>query len=318
MVDIEASQDEIRKSRYVLCNPYAHLDVDDDGNGVYSALPATERQRARKEKYDKQNPYMHEEILSPVKERASFSYENTRGLLSDVLLSKARKMSIANRARLLRETIWNRKIELYENPEELDPVDLLDPVNALNFLGITVEEVDGLGGDVKNGSEIEADALYDQNEKLVQLSARMPFQASRFTAAHELGHVMMHNHPMPHRDRDVNGAAAPKGGIEREANIFASEFLMPEKLIRNRFEQNFGKAPLFLTEEVMFALRKDSSLSPREAFGHKNKLTKLLASSSRFGSDEVIPLATQFRVSITAMAIRLEELSLVDLSDFKK
>lgn len=45
----------------------------------------------------------------------------------------------------------------------------------------------------------------------------------RFTLAYELGHLIMHLHTQPKYDRDLS----------HEANLFAAEFLMPEKDIRN-------------------------------------------------------------------------------------
>lgn len=48
----------------------------------------------------------------------------------------------------------------------------------------------------------------------------------RFTLAYELGHLIMHQFTSPSLDRDVN----------HEANLFASEFLMPEKYIKEDFK----------------------------------------------------------------------------------
>ncbi|MFO0357649.1 MAG: XRE family transcriptional regulator [Sphingobacteriaceae bacterium] len=45
----------------------------------------------------------------------------------------------------------------------------------------------------------------------------------RFTLAYELGHLIMHLHTEPKYDRDLS----------HEANLFAAEFLMPEKEIKN-------------------------------------------------------------------------------------
>lgn len=46
----------------------------------------------------------------------------------------------------------------------------------------------------------------------------MPKDRSRFTLAHELGHMVMHKHPTP--------------DLEAQAHQFASEFLMPERDVR--------------------------------------------------------------------------------------
>jgi Zn-dependent peptidase ImmA (M78 family)/transcriptional regulator with XRE-family HTH domain len=55
---------------------------------------------------------------------------------------------------------------------------------------------------------------------LFVLNAGQPGDRERFTLAHELGHIVMH------------GVPAPSGEAEREADEFASEFLMPAAEIR--------------------------------------------------------------------------------------
>lgn len=64
---------------------------------------------------------------------------------------------------------------------------------------------------------------------LSELAARR-----RFTIAHELGHYILHKKKdeklYAHRDTGESGR------IESEANIFASNILMPEELVRNALE----------------------------------------------------------------------------------
>ncbi len=78
----------------------------------------------------------------------------------------------------------------------------------------------------------------------------------RFTIAHELAHYILHrngNKLYAHRDSDVEGVI--KSSIEREANFFAANVLMPEKLIEEKVEdvkQGVGdKVPNFvLVKEI--------------------------------------------------------------------
>ena len=57
----------------------------------------------------------------------------------------------------------------------------------------------------------------------------------RFTIAHELAHYILHKNQSEiiyaHRD------AGQTGGIETEANIFASNILMPEELVRQALNE---------------------------------------------------------------------------------
>jgi Zn-dependent peptidase ImmA (M78 family) len=60
----------------------------------------------------------------------------------------------------------------------------------------------------------------------------------RFTAAHELGHAVLHIGTMSSFQPDTQAALfeadEPKDPIEREANQFAAELLMPEEIVRAR------------------------------------------------------------------------------------
>lgn len=73
----------------------------------------------------------------------------------------------------------------------------------------------------------------------------------RFTIAHELAHYVLHRngHTLyAHRDGDVEGVI--KSSIEREANFFAANVLMPEHLIKEKVEDIkhdvWGKVPNFV------------------------------------------------------------------------
>jgi len=61
----------------------------------------------------------------------------------------------------------------------------------------------------------------------------------RFTIAHELGHLRLHGYTAPHADRGFQvrfrNAESSTGSVfeEIEANQFAAELLMPEKLVRH-------------------------------------------------------------------------------------
>lgn len=80
------------------------------------------------------------------------------------------------------------------------------------------------------------------NSKAFVLKIRESFETAlkyygdaraRFTVAHELGHLFLShpgNQPRVHADNRVDGSLA-NPELEKEANIFASEFLMPSDLV---------------------------------------------------------------------------------------
>lgn len=59
----------------------------------------------------------------------------------------------------------------------------------------------------------------------------------RFTIAHELAHYILHRNEsrlFAHRDMTADGASI--SSMEQEANYFAANVLMPEKLVREKVE----------------------------------------------------------------------------------
>lgn len=71
-----------------------------------------------------------------------------------------------------------------------------------------------------DAKEVDAFSMWWNGTPFVFLNTQKSGEHSRFDAAHELGHLIMHRHGQPH------GLEA-----EKEANAFASAFLMPAKSI---------------------------------------------------------------------------------------
>jgi Zn-dependent peptidase ImmA (M78 family)/DNA-binding XRE family transcriptional regulator len=64
---------------------------------------------------------------------------------------------------------------------------------------------------------MDAFSFWNDGQAFIFLNTIKTVERSRFDAAHELGHLVLHNHGLP-RGKDA----------EKEANAFASAFLMPE------------------------------------------------------------------------------------------
>ncbi|HWQ25108.1 MAG TPA: ImmA/IrrE family metallo-endopeptidase, partial [Gaiellaceae bacterium] len=70
-----------------------------------------------------------------------------------------------------------------------------------------------------------------------------PFRRFRFTIAHEIGHWVCHclegraPNPEPSYCRPVDLTDAADRTLEREANVFAAELLMPEPAVREAWEE---------------------------------------------------------------------------------
>ena len=82
--------------------------------------------------------------------------------------------------------------------------------------------------------------FWSGNVGLAFVKAEDILSRRRFTAAHELGHAVLHRDRMGRFRADANiaeGADEPDDEMEREANRFAVELLMPEELIRARAKE---------------------------------------------------------------------------------
>jgi Zn-dependent peptidase ImmA (M78 family) len=114
-----------------------------------------------------------------------------------------------------------------------------------------------------------------------------------------------------HRDKPLDGSPASADRVEVEANKFATLFLMPARLVRTRFAELFQAQTFELTEESAFALAGCSLSDFQRSHRTHRHVSRAVASAPRFNGRHFTPLCEQFRVSREAMAIRLEELSLV-------
>jgi Zn-dependent peptidase ImmA (M78 family) len=101
------------------------------------------------------------------------------------------------------------------------------PVEAIaeDLLGLYVEEVDldGVSG-----------LLYPA-ERLIQVNANDVPARRRFTLAHEVGHwvcQVQEGRGAPLMCRATDLAPGADRALEREANVFAAELLMPEDALR--------------------------------------------------------------------------------------
>jgi Zn-dependent peptidase ImmA (M78 family)/DNA-binding XRE family transcriptional regulator len=88
-------------------------------------------------------------------------------------------------------------------------------------------------------AEVDAFSLWRATTPFVFLNTMKSAERSRFDAAHELGHLVLHRH-----------AGAPQGReAEQEANRFASAFLMPRGSV-------FAVAPVFPSLDRLIELKR--------------------------------------------------------------
>ena len=84
--------------------------------------------------------------------------------------------------------------------------------------------------------------------KMIHINAAAPLPEQRFTCAHELGHVFLHpkiNTPFLHRNTLLS-----VDRIEREANAFAVELLIPDEMMEDGLTIYKAAAVCGVPEEV--------------------------------------------------------------------
>jgi Zn-dependent peptidase ImmA (M78 family) len=83
----------------------------------------------------------------------------------------------------------------------------------------------------------------DRKRTVIGVNADHHANRQNFTIAHELGHILLHDFHDVHVDRKfkvwLRSEASSKGTDteEKEANLFAAEFLMPARLLAKDVEQ---------------------------------------------------------------------------------
>ena len=86
---------------------------------------------------------------------------------------------------------------------------------------------------------------------------------------------------------------------------------MPRKLIKACFETRFLTDNFALNEDTGFALTRGNSPDLLKKCDSLRDLSRILAKAESYNGVRFNSLASQFRVSTEAMAIRLEDLKLL-------
>ncbi len=235
-----------------------------------------------------------------------------------ILTNAQKKSRVTNKeieeiAKNLQNTLWKYRENAWKNKEPKDLLEVLNPQKALSELGYLYNMQTSLGQLTMQGKLFEVAGIIDKKEKIVSISEQFPPAIRNFTSAHELGHALLHKDIVLHRDRPKNGSSSTERNIkEKQADKFASYFLMPENLLKPAFLERFLSDRFVINEESAFAFNESSTSSLRKKSRNKNGLAKKLAGAEFYNGNPFVSLAGLFKVSIDAMAIRLEELGLLE------
>ena len=216
----------------------------------------------------------------------------------------------------LHQNIWVHRAVIW--PEGCPgAVSMLDPrAVATRVLGLQYEVRQQITGDQSRQRGAFAGGFFDRGRGIIGVSDSFSEEVQRFTAAHEIGHVILHpwvGDKVIHRDMPVSSTnLGPRSMHEKEADFFAACFLLPRKLLAKAFAFRFGSSiPLRNDETTGFYLSAAENLGFFSANGDSLRFASMVARAESFGQQRFDSLATCFRVSVRAMAIRIQELGFV-------
>jgi Zn-dependent peptidase ImmA (M78 family) len=283
--------------------------------------PRTEAIRQRKAKIKSHYEKLSKKINSSLSVLENESLQNRnfqksiadfrRGNLEDSISSNS---DIENIVRKLQNTIWLQRETIYKNKNIKTPLDILQPDIVLEkVMGYTFQRPNSLGIYELNGEIFETAGLINKNEQLVQVSKRFPQETQNFTAAHELGHAILHKQTVLHRDKPLDGSTIVlRSREEMQADKFATFFLMPSKLVEDAFFEIFETVKFTINEASVLAIRAGNIDILKRRSQNKRGLARILSVSEYYGGKTFNSLTKIFKVSTETMAIRLEELDLLE------
>lgn len=220
------------------------------------------------------------------------------------------KVEIENEARRAQFEIWSQR-KLLWNTEPCVPA-MFEPRVVAEFHGLEYEPRDSIGA--LDSRTSEAAGILNRRRGIISISTKFSYEVQRFTAAHELGHYFLHpriGYEVEHRDRPIYGMAGGRPQHEADADYFAACLLVPRKALIVEFEKRFGtRKPLPFTTTTAFHV----GLAMKDFDTRRDRLmfAKALAGTQSFDRHRFLSLADFFKVSVSALAIRLWECGLVD------
>ena len=238
------------------------------------------------------------EILSKVK---------SKPYLSDV--------EIESCAIKLQQLIYEHRDFIWKEDNSASPLSMLNPALALQkVLGYRYYLMDEIIlSDQEDYTNVAG--IIDQRDKLILISKQYIIQTQNFTTAHELGHAMLHSELVMHRDKplDVSNQTSIRSKEEIQADKFAAYFLMPKKQIIKEFINRFQTDKFLINELTAFNLIKAGPDKLKSEVKDIRGLARKLADSERYENHSFEAMTKIFNVSTEAMAIRFQEISLIEI-----
>lgn len=221
--------------------------------------------------------------------------------------------SIEELARHMQNVLWRYRDLIWKDETVGNYRDVLKPEVAIKkLLGYHFDYVNLGKHFTDQGEEVMTAGQIHKDEKTILLSPTLPRPIQNFTAAHELGHALLHTESGLHRDISLDGSPYNTRDMrEVQANKFAAFFLMPTKLVKARFQELFVMEKFVIDDNTVFFLNAGRVNEFRTKVRDREGLAFYL-SSAEFFQRPFASMADTFNVSVSAMAYRILELDLVE------
>lgn len=225
---------------------------------------------------------------------------------------KVTNTDIENLARTIQNKLWEHRELIWKKGAPEEPLEVLRPEKVIDLLKYAFHEVETLG---LNEHNEEIAGIINNEDFTVRISKKYNSDIVNFTTAHELGHALLHDKLELHRDLPLDGSVSEnlRPIEEMQADRFAAAFLMPQKSVNQLFLDLFGVERFTINESTAYFLGYRSVSELRKKAKNKRALSRLIA-KCKYYKFRVFQssLSEIFGVSVEAMAIRLEQLDLVD------
>ncbi len=237
------------------------------------------------------------------------------------MVTSKRNFYIRNEARkilkqLYEVTLKERKVKSLK-AEDFFPVDPKKIINSV--INWKFEHRSFLGSD---SNVIRITGFVDYDNKIIYIGdEKFGPRHENFTIAHEVGHAVLHqdsyNMPPVTRKWESRRLAVltktdEQRRMEREANIFASELLMPEEAVRNQFLKIFKENSLWIrslrTQEIIEKCKQQGINVKSNLMDLKDYAVSLAEYKEEASS---LSMMEFFNTTKTAMGNRMLELKLL-------
>ena len=134
----------------------------------------------------------------------------------------------------------------------------IDPIDLIEFLGYSVEYVEG-----KYDSSVYGALVPQSNTVEINNDVSFNEGMENFTIAHEIGHIILHLEGVEKNGKSTCDIGGINSGNSREseADKFASYLLMPTQMVKDAF-YSLRKKPLYIKKSFIlsFVLKKTKRL----------------------------------------------------------